>query len=543
MSRALRSPGPLLAAVPLAALLLSACGSDGGDPSGAGVGGAAFTRGAITAKSRGSITVNGVVLATSSGTAIRIEEEAGGADDLKPGMIVTVHRHLRRPQRHRDRDRVRGRGHRSGGRQGERLVSVGGTEVRVDDSTEFGEDNPLRLGSVSVGDRVRVSGVPDDHGGLRASRIDDDAGTGEDLELKGFVSDLTATGFTLNISPDDASGYAVTLAAGATLPAGLADGAYVEVRSAGPVTAGAIVAASVSLEDRHGDADEVEFEGIVTSGTSAEFMVDGVTVRTSGATRWQHGVPADLVPGTKVEVEGALDAGGVLLAEKVSFRAVIRIQAAVADLVPTDTGARFTLLGIPVTVGVQTELDDALASISAGDVVELRGMPDRSGTGVVGLRVRLRNDERIELQGLVEAEDEAAGTVRILGITVQTGAGTSFHDSGDMSGFRRRGPLHEPCGLLRGGRGRRHDREGPGTRRLGPLRRDAHRRGGRGRGRRVAPRSERSLPRGGPASGSARRCHSTVSVRRQRAPPCAPARAAASASSASSAAGPSAGPT
>lgn len=434
MFRIVRSTSFISASIAFAGLLLSACGggSDGG-PTGGG-GGTALTRGAITAKSAGSITVNGVVLSTGSGTAVRIEKQAGSADDLLPGMIVTVRGDFD------DRtgsasevefeDAVTGRVD----DKGTDFIDVGGTRVNVDDSTEYGEDNPARLGGVQVGDRVRVSGVPDDKGGFRASRVDDDSGTSEDLELKGFVSELTATGFTLRISPDDASGYAVTLATGASLPAGIANGSYVEVRSAGPVTGGAIVAASISLEDRHGGFDDVEFEGIVTSGDSAEFVVDGVTVRTSATTRWQFGVPADLIPGTKVEVEGHLDAAGVLLAEKVSFRAVIRIQAAVTGLVETDSGATFTLLGIPVSVGTQTRFDDALSSIADGEVVELRGMPDRSGTGVVGLRIRLRNDERIELQGLVSAEDEAAGTVDILGITVQTGAGTSFHDSRGSSG-------------------------------------------------------------------------------------------------------------
>lgn len=433
MSRAQRTfHGPFLAATSLAALLLSACGGDGGDdPGGGGGGGTAYTRGAITEKTAGTVTVNGVVVTVGSGTDVRIDDQPGGADDLQRGMIVIVRGSF--DDRSGTASEVRFEDSITGkvDDKGTDFVDVGGVRVNVDDSTEFGEDDPLRLGSVAVGDRVRVSGVPDDKGGLRASRVDDDSGTSEDLELKGFVSGLSATGFTLKISPDDATGYAVTLAAGATLPAGIADGSYVEVRSAGPVAGATLVAASISLEDRHGGASEVEFEGIVTSGDSAEFVVDGVTVRTSGATRWQFGVPADLLPGTKVEVEGTLDAAGVLQAHKVSFRAVIRIQATVADLVETESGATLTLLGIPVSLGFQTRFDDAIAQ---GDVVELRGMPDRSGTGVVGLRIRLRDDERIELQGVVESEDEPAGTVRILGITVQTGAGTSFHDSRGTSG-------------------------------------------------------------------------------------------------------------
>jgi len=436
MPRAQRSLGStVLAATSLAALLLlSACG--GGSSAGGGSG-TAFTRGAITDKTAGTITVNGVSLAVGSGTTVRIEKQAGGADDLRKGMIVTVHGTFD------DRtgtateiefeDAVTGKVD----DKGTDFVSVGGTRVNVDDSTEFADD-ALRLGSVAVGDRVRISGVPDDRGGLRASRVDDDAGTGDELELKGYVSGLGAGVFTLKLSPDAdaASGYAVTLAPGASLPAGIANGSFVEVRSAGPIAGGAIVATSVSLEDRRGDAsgDELELEGIVTSGTSAEFVVDGVTVRTSGATRWLLGDPVDLAVGTKVEVEGPLDAAGVLQAEKVAFRAVIRLQGAIAGYVRGASGATFTLLGIPVSLGLQTELDGVtLDGLASGDVVELRGMPDRTGAGVIGLRIRSRTDDRIFVRALVTSKNEAAGTLTLLGLTVQTDGGTEFRDSRSSS--------------------------------------------------------------------------------------------------------------
>lgn len=421
------------------AALLAACGSDSDDP--APGGGATLTRGAITAKTSSSITVNGVVLSSGTNTAVRIEDQGGTWDDLRPGMVVTV------TGAFDDRtgtatevefeDVVSGTVLSNSGN----VLSVGGQEVRVDDTTEFGEDNPLRLGGIAVGDRVRVSGVADDRGGLRASRIDDD-GTSSDFELKGFVSGLSASGFTLKVSPDSAVSYTVTLAAGVALPAGLADGSYVEVRSAGPIAGNAIVAASISLEDRHGDHDEIEVEGIVTSGTSASFVVDGVTVRTSASTRWELGVPADLLPGQKVEAEGRLATDGAIEAHKVSFRAAVRIQAAIEAFTVTGSGsATLTLLGIPVSLGEGVRYDDGFGTLGNGAIVELRGMPDRTGTGVVATRVRLENDDRIILQGVATAKDASAGTVTLLGRTLLIGSGTELRDSRGTSGSDIDGPI------------------------------------------------------------------------------------------------------
>jgi hypothetical protein len=438
-----RVPPQQLVLAAVGAFLLAACGGDDdADPApGSGGAGAAYTRGAITAKTASTVTVNGIVLSSISGTAVRVEGQGGGWDDLRPGMVVTVtgtfDDRTGTASEVEFEDVVSGRVDDKGGN----VLSVGGQVVRIDDTTEFGEDNPDRLGGIAVGDRVRVSGVADDRGGLRASRIDDEDGTSEDFELKGFVSGLGASGFTLRVSPDASVAYVVTLAPGVALPAGLTDGSYVEVRSAGPIAAGALMATSVSLEDRHGGHHELEVEGIVTSGDSSAFMVDGHPVRTSATTRWQFGVPADLVPGVKVEVEGRLAADGVLDAAKVSFREVNRLQAAIAGFAPTGaSSATLALLGVPVALGELVRYDDAFGAFGDGAVVELRGMPDRTGLGVVATRIRLRDDERVLLQGVATAADAAAGSVTVLGKTIRIDAGTELRDSRGTSGSEDDGP-------------------------------------------------------------------------------------------------------
>ena len=400
-------------------------------------------KGVITARSAGQITVNGVALSTPA--TVRIEKVEQAESELKKGMVVRVRADVSgrtgEAVEVEFEDVVKGKVGEVGD---DSTLRVGGLTVRVDDSTEF-EDNVARLGSVRVDDRVRVSGVPDDKGGLRATRIDRLPGTSEDFEVKGVVSGLTASGFTLKTSLDAAAAdtYTVNLAGGATLPIGLADGSFVEVRSSKPVQAGNVIeASSISLEDRLGDArSEVEVEGIVTSGTAASFVAAGVVVTTTDATLWSGGVAADLIPGVKVEAEGTLQADGSLAARKVSFRYSSKLQGAVTDLAIVDAGGgvgqgTFKVNGVTVRVDALTEQRDPSLGLAAGDLVELRGYLGRDGASLVVTRLELRNDDRPIIQGVVTAKDAVAGTLTILGKTIATGAVESggFHDFDPSSG-------------------------------------------------------------------------------------------------------------
>jgi len=206
------------------------------------------------------------------------------------------------------------------------------------------------------------------------------------------------------------------------------------VRAAAAPVAGAITASAVVLEDdKLGEAQsEVEVEGLVTSGTSAQFLVDGQAVATSTTTRWDDGVPADLVPGVKVEAEGTLDASGVLPASKVSFRANVRVQGPVSGVVSTSAReGSFQALGLTIRTDAWTEWKSSgggasldLTTIGAGPV-EVRGVPGQPGE-IIATRVEATNDSRLYLQGPVSAKDAAAGTLAVLGLTVQSSASTEF---------------------------------------------------------------------------------------------------------------------
>jgi hypothetical protein len=434
----------LLAAT--AALALAACGGSSPAPApgggGGGGGATATSKGVVTAL--GSVTVNGIRFDTST-AQIRIDDNPGRPEsELKLGMVVKVKG---------SKDDAAGTGkateveahHVVRGRvddKGGSVLKVGGHEVEIEHATEF-EDHASRLGSIAVGERVRVHGHPTTTGHFRATRVEKESGTSEDFEVKGFVSDLARTTgtFTLKVTPDAASSYAVTMAAGAAMPGGILDGSYVDVRSASAPVAGALTAASVALEDaRLGEAQaEVEVEGLVTSGSSAQFSVEGQSVATSASTRWENGLPGDLAPGVKVEAEGKLDASNVLQATKVSFRANVRLQGAVSSVVAASAReGTFQVLGTTVRTDAWTEWKSSgggsaldLTTIGTGPVL-VRGVPGSSGE-IVATRVESTNDARLVLQGPVATRNASGGTLSVLGLTIQTNAQTEYRDASDAA--------------------------------------------------------------------------------------------------------------
>jgi len=379
--------------------------------------------------------VSGVEVSTPA--TVRIEGSERPESELQVGMVVTVKAHG--SGRHAEglevqfEDAVKG----AIDSKGTGELTVGGQVVHVDDGTEF-ENPESRLDSLPTGQRVRVSGVPDDRGGLRATRIDRTTDASHELELKGWVSDLTAAGFTLKLPPDSGADatYVVTLAAGVTLPAGLANGAFVEVRSEQAIQAGgAILASGVALEDgAPGQAgQEAEVEGIVTSGTSDSFVVDGTTVTTSASTRWDGGFATDLAVGVKVEAEGVLLPDGTLAANKVSFRANVRLIGQVTGLAGSGADTTFTVNGVGVKADTVT---DWRSAVSEGAWVEVRGSADRTGLGVVASRLEVQSagNARPVLQGLATAFDATAHSVTILGKSVSADGSTEFHGQSDVSG-------------------------------------------------------------------------------------------------------------
>jgi hypothetical protein len=322
--------------------------------------------------------------------------------------------------------------------------------VVVTADTIFDDDFfPRSLDALQVGDQVEISGFIAADGRIVASRIereDDD----DDFEITGFVKDLDTAArlFKINDLVVDYSAASLD-----DFPAGgIADGHLVEVE--GPrFESGTLFANDIDFkgartrlacEDFDDDCG-MELEGYISRLDSAtSFDVDGFPVLLTNATVFEGGSSADLALNVKVEVNGFVDADGVLVAGKVEFEDDDRPIEIDARVQAVDATAQvITLLGIDVQIDARTRFEDfsgiaispfRVTDIRVGDYLKVVGIPhDGAGAAVLATKIeREDDDDDVELQGFVEAIAEPSFT--ILGVTIQTTVDTEFDsDDGDGS--------------------------------------------------------------------------------------------------------------
>lgn len=428
----------------LAALSLTGCGGSGG-PSGdfAGIdrtGATAIALGPVTGF--GSVFVNGVRYDTSHATFM-IDGRNGTQNELDVGDVVTVAGMLDSNGLAGTADTVTFDDNVEGpiaalDASAGTLVVLGQTVI-VDADTSFDDSiRPASLAGLAVGDVVEVSGLVASDGSIRATRIESRAMV-QELELTGVVASHNAAVKRFNINAEIVDYSAAMLQ---NFPTGtVADGQLVEVKGA-TVTGGALAATRVELKTGAVAADagaHAEVEGLITRYVSAaDFSVAGVAVTANPQTTFSGGSAADLGLDVRVEVEGTVSAGAVVAASKVDIRrdSGVRLTAQV-DSVNTTAGS-FVMLGVTVKVDTLTRIEDqssqqlrpfALANLSSGDYVEVRGVELPVGSGeVLATRLERENlDTRVELRGLVQTV--AAPALSVLNVQVSTGASTAFRDA------------------------------------------------------------------------------------------------------------------
>jgi hypothetical protein len=169
--------------------------------------------------------------------------------------------------------------------------------------------------TLAPGDVVEVFGVRDADLGIRATRVEKKDPATEEFELTGNIAglDLVAQTFRIGILTVDFSSAVVENAP----PTGLADGLLVEAESDEAPVGDVLAATGIevidpALEFEEGDAAEVH--GFVTSVVSAtEIVLNGTQrVLLTESTRFERGTRADLVLNAEIEVDGTLDATGVI---------------------------------------------------------------------------------------------------------------------------------------------------------------------------------------------------------------------------------------
>src|SRR5262245_1114403 len=441
MSRTLLTKAVVAAA---AMVGLAACGGGGSSttPQPAAQSVAVVSSGAVTGF--GSVFVNGVRFETSSAT-FTINGKPGTQADLRVGHVVTIHGH-RDDNGNSTADRidfddlVKGPVDSVDAAAGT-LVVMGQT-VLTDADTSFDDNIPgASLAGLNAGDIVEVSGMRRADGDIQATRIEGKP-AGTVFEVTGVASGVDTAAHKLNVNAlvVDYSGATVRDFANGQP----ANGDLVEAKGNSVNASGELVASSIELkrdDDDAGAGMQVEIEGLITRFVSAtDFDVAGKPVTTNISTRFENGSATDLVLNAKVEAEGQVDANGVLVATKVQFKreASSRIEARVDSV---DAAAnKLVVLGIDVTVNANTRVEDKgdqpvpnfnLGSIVAGDFVEVRGieLPAESNDVVASRLERRQPEDEVRLRGVVDTA--GAPSFTILGVTIQTNAGTQFENSSE----------------------------------------------------------------------------------------------------------------
>ncbi len=424
------------------AVFLTGCGGGGGGSGATASGSSVVSTGVITGF--GSVYVNGVRFETTRAVFL-VDDAPGSQDDLAVGDVVKIRGRVNDDGRTGTATEVIGDDAVEGPVTALNLLAgtlvVAGQSVVTDADTSFDDNIPgSSLAGLVIGDFVEVAGFLDAAGAVRATRIEKKA-AGSIVEVHGVVADLDTVNRRFRINALNIDYGAAVLD---DFPGGqITAGDFVEAKGS-TFVGGALQATKIEFEGPDADDDnddgdaKREIEGLITRFVSVtDFDVAGRPVTTTLTTVYENGTAADLGLNLKVEVEGPLDAAGVLVARKVSIRRAANVRlTSLVDSVDAASGT-LIVLGITVKVDALTRLEDksdadvesfALADLRAGDYVEVRGaeFPAASGQLLARRLEREDNDDESSVQGPVTAV--AAPDLEIFGVTVQTVAGTEFED-------------------------------------------------------------------------------------------------------------------
>jgi len=447
---------PLLA---ISAAVLSACGGGsggGGDVASGGIGGTSAGTvtgfgGSPAARAAGvtSIEINDTRTYTvKSSTEFTLDDDSASADDLEEGMVVEV-------ELDDDADDALTQGslervHLSsavkGPVTGVSPLRVLGQEIVTDGGTVFPQS--FDPASLQVGNIVEVHGQRETDAAtgdsiIRASFLQLKSANTPKWVLTGTVSNLAAnTSFTIGSQTVQISGVEID-----DCRDGLSDGDRIKVRANADASFVAGEALDTVTEvkckrgahvpdDFSGDSLRTSYEGIIDSVTSAsEFTVGGQTVLITANTEFERGVPADIVVGARVEVEGQLNVDtDQLQATEIKLKeSRFRVEGPVsAGDITSDT---ITVFGIDIKKFARTrDEDNVFGGNSGAQQVRIEGFVDGSGVPYAR-RVEMETADAgdYELRGPVANLSEANQTFTILGVIVDVNNAT-FEDDASAHG-------------------------------------------------------------------------------------------------------------
>ncbi len=409
-------------------LLAGGCGAGGAgvaSSGGGGISGTGLSVGSVTGF--GSVFVNGTEFDTNSATIV-VEGSGATQDDLRVGQVVVVRANFEDNKASRVEYRAQIKGPVQAltvadAALGNATLTVFGQAVATNSTTNVvGTRLDQSLpDALEVGDVVEVSGLLNANGVLVATYFEAKPALAQ-YQVIGKVANLTATTFRIGALTIDYASASGEPHNGDTVRASGAAAGF-------DAAAGTFVASAVEtltdLSSTHGESLEVE--GYITRFVSpADFDVGSIATQVTSATRYEGGGAASLAQNVKVEIQGTVDASGVLVADKVEIKSTesIRLDGKVEQI---DTTARqLVVLGVAFSIRAEAEMQDessaalqrfTFADIMVGDRLKVRGFLD--GTAVVASEIE-RDDPRAgaQLRGRVTATNPSASQIAILGVTV-----------------------------------------------------------------------------------------------------------------------------
>ncbi len=408
---------PFLATLATGFCVLTALACSGGGGGGTGAPSAttmsSVSSGVITGF--GSIKLNGKEYQTQNASFV-VDGQPGSQNDLKVGMVVTVNGSLsstgtRTATTVTQEDVVEG-AIQTKPSTNDRIIVLGQT-VLIDNGTLF-DNNPQKIGGLSVGDLVEVNGFVKAKGRIIATLIEKKTSPAT-CQVKGIVENHDSGAQTFTIGGLTVSYGGAAFRDMPNLNGKAWNDVLVEVIGS-PCDALTTTMNATRVDPERIDvanADEIEVEGAITLfGSSDSFTVNGVPVVTNANTRFEGGVAGDLAPGVEIQVEGSLS-NGVLTAREVSFRDNVELEGDVAGVTP------LTIKGLsPITVDTNAQTAFKDGSVVENDHIRVRGRQTGTNSVVAAEVDKLSTDTRVILEGAVQSA--ADPNVTVLGVLIDT---------------------------------------------------------------------------------------------------------------------------
>ncbi len=349
----------------------------------------------------GSVIVNGVRFEDSSATIVDEDGVSHPASDLKLGMQIEVDAGaITADPVSGEKSGVAQRVQFGNAIQGpleavdaaNRVLTVLGQAVSVDDATVFDDALPGGMADLSLGDLLVVHAFLDSGSGTyTATRISRVASLA-DYRLRGVVSQLDTASRTFSIGTANIS-YAGVVAVDAAM---LADGAIARVRLKTTPINGVWQLVQAAIAGRHVFADHtvVEIEGVVSAfKDTSNFKLEGQPVDASGAgVSFSGGSATDLRNGVRVQVDGDI-VGGTLQAQSVDIMTTVAQDRKVnlhGEITSLDVASKtFILRGSTVVFDAATVFKKGVSGdLAAGTVVHVKGQLVDNGTRVYAAEIQ-----------------------------------------------------------------------------------------------------------------------------------------------------------